>query len=220
MRRIAIVCALLALSACSGAKNAGRYAEQRLNPFAATRVALLSVDRLGPFLVVEFRNRGNVLTFYAPADDEACIQLLRPEASVTYRKHGNFGRFEDGDLRCDPVGVGSLAAWRDRRPRDRRSGSIIPRASVQFREIGREDDVALVRGRFPLASRVGVPSGFDLIAFLPLDVPACERPLARGVGSMEFVPTGRQAIRIVGEGAPCPVLGFAMPPGAAAPASE
>lgn len=208
---------LLALAGCSGARDVGRYAEQRLNPFASTRVSLLSVEPLGPFLVVQFRNRGAVLTFYAPASDEGCARLLRPEASVTYRKHGNFGRFEDGELRCDPIGVGSLAAWRDRRPRDRRGGSMVPRAQATFREIGREGEVAMVRGRFPLASRVGVPAGFDLIAFVPLE-PACERPLASGTASMEFAPAGRMPIRLVGPGAPCPVLGFAMPPGSPAPA--
>ena len=216
MARVALVlaAAVAALAACSTAREVGRYTEQRLNPFAATRVSLLSVDAVGPFLAAQFRNRGSVLTFYAPAADPVCARLLRPEASVTYRKHGNFGRFEAGELRCDATGVGSLAAWRDRRPRDRRAGSVIPRASVQFRELGREGDVAWVRGRFPLASRVGVPSGFDLIAFLPLDDPACTRPLERGVGSMEFVPTGPQAIRLVGESGPCPVLGFALPPDA------
>lgn len=219
MTRLALALAASVLVACSTARDVGRYAEQRLNPFAATRVSLLSVDAVGPFLVAQFRNRGSVLTFYAPAADDGCARLLRPEASVTYRKHGHFGRFTDGDLRCDPIGVGSLPAWRDRQPRDRRDGAIIPRASVNFRELGRDGDVAWVRGRFPLASRVGVPSGFDLIAFLPLDDPACARPLERGVGSMEFVPTGRQAIRIVGEGAPCPVLGFALPPDAP-PAAE
>jgi len=35
---------------------------------------------------------------------------------------------------------------------------------------------------------------------------------------VEFVPAGRNAIRLIGPDAPCPVLGFAMPPGAAAPA--
>lgn len=219
MRRAttAPVLLLLALAGCSGARDVGRYAEQRLNPFASTRVALLSVESLGPFLVAQFRNRGAVLTFYAPATDPGCAQLLRPEASVTYRKHGNFGRFEDGDLRCDPIGVGSLAAWRDRRPRDTRRGSMVPRAQATFREMGREGDVAWVRGRFPLASRVGVPAGFDLIAFLPI-APECERALASGAASMEFVPAGRTAIRLVGPSAPCPVLGFAMPPGEPAPA--
>jgi hypothetical protein len=212
--RGAITCGLVLLGlagGCSGARDAGRYAEQRLNPLASTRMGLLSVDRLGPYLAVEVRDRGAVLTFYAPAADEACAQLLRPEATVTRRRHGHFGRFEDGKLRCELVGVGSLAAWRDRRPRDRRGGSVVPRAAVRFREIGREAEVVLVRGRFPLAARVGVPSGFDLVGFLPR-VDACAPLLASGVGTMEFRAAGRDAIRLVGEaGAPCPVLGFAMP---------
>jgi hypothetical protein len=211
LRTLACVLAVAwAAAGCSGAKDVGRYAEQRLNPFASTRVGLLSVESLGPYLSVQFRNRGAVLTFFAPAADEACAQLLRPEASVTYRKNGNFGRFEGQDLRCDAVGVGSLAAWRDRRPRDRRSGSVVPRAAARFREIGRVGDVALARGRFPLASRVGVPSGFDLVAFLPAG-PACDGLLARGLATMEFRAAGADAIRLVNEGVPCSVLGFAMP---------
>jgi hypothetical protein len=212
IRPIACALGLLAAAAgCSGARDAGRYAEQRLNPFASTRVALLSVDRLGPYLSVGIRDRGADLTFYAPAAEEACAQLLRPEATLTWRRHGNFGRFEDEDLRCEAIGVGSLAAWRDRRPRDRRDASAVPRAAVAFREIGREAEVVLVRGRFPLASRVGVPSGFDLVAFLPR-TDACAPLVARGVGTMEFRAAGRDAIRLVGSaGAPCSVLGFAMP---------
>jgi hypothetical protein len=211
MRRAACLCLALAgvVAGCSTAREIGRYTEQRLNPFASTRVALLSVDRLGPYFAVEVRQRGAILTFFTPAADADCAQLLRPEASVTYRQHGHFGRFEDGELRCEAVGVGSLAAWRDRRPRDRRDASVVPRATARFREIGREGEVALARGRFPLASRVGVPSGFDLVAFLPL--PACEAPLARGVAAMEFRATGRDAIRLVNDAEPCAVLGFAAP---------
>ncbi|HSJ98290.1 MAG TPA: hypothetical protein VLC53_14535 [Myxococcota bacterium] len=207
----------LAFSACSGAKQAGRQLEQNLNPFASSRVSLLTAERVGPYLRAQFRSGSSVLTFFAPAADDDCARLLRPEALVTYRKHGNFGRFEDGELRCDPVGVGSLAAWRDRRPRDTRDASIVPRAHASFREVERDGEVALVRGRFPLASRVGIPSGFDLIAMLPLE-PACERPLARGSGALEFLAAGSEAFRIVGEGGPCPVLGFAIPPDA--PASD
>lgn len=211
MRRIACLCLALlgAVSGCSTARDVGRYTEQRLNPFASTRVALLSVERLGPYLAVEVRLRGALLTFFAPAAEADCAQLLRPEASVTYRQHGHFGRFEDGALRCEAVGVGALAAWRDRRPRDRRDASVVPRATARFREIGREGDVALARGRFPLASRVGVPSGFDLIAFLQL--PACAEPLARGIAAMEFRAAGQDAIRLVAPGEPCVVRGFATP---------
>lgn len=213
LRPIASALGLVALAVgCGGASDVGRYAEQRLNPFAATRVALLAVDRQGPFLSVGIRDRGAELAFYAPAADAACAELLRPEATLTWRRHGNFGRFENDDLRCEATGVGSLAAWRDRRPRDRRDASAVPRAAVAFREVGHEADVTLVRGRFPLASRVGVPSGFDLIAFLPR-TDACAPLVARGLGTMEFRAAGRDAIRLVGSaGAPCPVLGFAMPP--------
>jgi hypothetical protein len=213
VRRPLATLAALALVACTEARQVGRRVEQSLNPFASSRVSLLSVERVGPYLMTEFRSGSALLTFFAPAADEACAQLLRPEATVTYRKHGNFGRFEDDELRCDPIGVGSLAAWRDRRPRDTRDASILPRAHASFRELERDNGMALVRGRFPLASRVGIPSGFDLVAILPVS-PPCERPISRGSGALEFLPAGNTAFRIVGEGAPCPVLGFAFPPAA------
>jgi hypothetical protein len=202
--------ALLVLTACTQARDVGRRVEQSLNPFASTRVTLSEVQRRGAFLIVRFEDRDAQLTFYAPAASDACTSLLRPGATVTYRKHGNFGRFEEGELRCDPVGVGSLAAWRDRRRRDSRDRTPVPRAQANFREVERYEDVVLVRGRFPLASRVGVPAGFDLIAFVP-PVEECRRPLELGTASMEFLPAGRTAIRLVGERGPCPVLGFARP---------
>jgi hypothetical protein len=206
----ALVSLALVASACSGANQVGREVEQNLNPFASSRVSLLSVRTVGPYLEAQFRSRSSVLTFFAPAHDPGCAQLLRPEVTLVYRRHGNFGRFEDGDVRCDAVGIGSLAAWRNRRPRDPRRSTMVPRASATFREIGRDGDVVLVRGRFPLASRVGIPASFDLVAFLPA-APECERPLARGAGSLEFVPAGQQAFRIVSDNTTCPVLGFAMP---------
>lgn len=208
--RIALVLAALAVGACASAGQVGRHLEQGLNPFASSRVSLLSVRHQGPYLLAQFRGGSRVLSFYAPAGDEGCARLLRPEVSLTYRKHGHFGRFEEGDAHCDAVGVGSLAAWRDRQPRGDTRGSIVPRATVRFREIARDGEVALVRGRFPLAGRAGIPAGYDLVAILPLR-PACERPLARGEGSLEFLAAGPEAFRIVGEDAPCPVLGFAQP---------
>lgn len=200
----------LAALACSQAKQVGRELEQTLNPFAAGKVALLSVDSHGPYLMAQFRQRSSILSFFAPAANEGCVRLLRPEATLVYRRHGNFGRFERDDEHCDAVGVGSLAAWRDRQPRGSRRGSVVPRATARFREIARDEQFVIVRGRFPLAGRANIPAGEDLVAFLPHEA-ACQRPLARGEGSLEFVPTGPTAFRLVGDRGLCPVAGFALP---------
>ncbi len=195
---------------CDATRRTARSVEQGLNPFAASEVSILRLDRHGPYLVAEFRSGRALLTMLAPASDETCARMLRPEASLVYRKHGNFGRFEhDGD-HCDPVGVGSLAAWRDRQPRGASGGGLIPRRTARFREIGRDESVVLVRGRFPLAGRVGVPNGQDVVALLPNE-PVCARSIETGTASLEFFPTGRQALRLVGERASCPVLALALP---------
>jgi hypothetical protein len=198
-------------SGCDATRRTARSVEQGLNPFSASKASILRLDRHGPYLLVEFRQGRSLLTLLAPADDAACAQMLRPEGSVTYRKHGNFGRFEQDGERCDPVGVGSLATWRDRQPRGARGGGPIPRAPARFREIGRDESVVLVRGRFPLANRVGVPNGLDVVALLPVQDPACARPIAAGTASLEFVPAGREALRLIGERASCPVLALALP---------
>jgi hypothetical protein len=209
VRTIALVTGLAGL-ACAQAGETGRDVAHRLNPVAAAEVAVLDVRVHGPYRRVEVRGRGTRLALLAPEADANCQALLRPEAKIVYRRHGLFGRFERDGTICDPVGVASLAAWRNRHPRADTRGRPVPRATARFREIYRDDQVALARGRFPLAGRVGIPAGFDLVALIPL-TEACRAPLARGEASLEFVPAGREAFRLVGDRALCPVLGFAMP---------
>ena len=199
-----------AANGCDATRRTARGLEQGLNPFASSEVSILRLDRHGPYLFVEFRSGRALITILAPAADEACARMLRPEASLVYRRAGHFGRFERDGEACDPVGVGSLAAWRDRQPRGASGGSPLPRRPARFREIARDEAVVLVRGRFPLAGRVGVPNGHDVVAALPNEA-VCVRAIESGTASLEFVPTGRQALRLVGERAPCPVLALAIP---------
>jgi hypothetical protein len=210
LTRIRSLSLLLLSLSCAQAREAGEGVAQGLNPFGSTDVSVLSVRRYGPYLAADIRGRGAQLSMLAPAADPSCQALLRPESSFTYRKYGVFGRFERDGTLCDPVGVASLAAWRDRQPRANTRGQPVPRATARFGELGRDGGVALVRGRFPLANYVGIPAGFDLVALIP-DVDECREPLARGEASLEFVPAGREAFRLVGSKGPCSVLGFAMP---------
>ena len=192
---------------CAQGKQVGLEAGRELNPFGAREATVVARARYGPYLLVTLSGRGADLRLLASAD-ETCTELLTPEAQVAYRKHGVYGRFERGGEICDAVGVASLAAWRDRQPRA--PGRPVPRATVRFAVIYRDAQVVLVRGRFPLAGRVGIPSGYDLVALLP-DDEACAPAIARGEASMEYRDAGPDPYRIVGSNGVCPVLGFAEP---------
>jgi hypothetical protein len=200
--------------ACAQAKEVGLEAGRELNPFGSREATVMRLERHGPYLLAELSGRRANLSMLVPAD-AICAQVLEVESQVRFRRHGNFGRFERGDAFCDAVGVASLAAWRDRRPRA--PGPPVPRATVRFRLLERDPELVLVRGRFPLASRVGIPAGFDLVALLPANDDNCARAIERGEGSMEFRAAGPQPFRLVGERGTCPVLGFAQPLESSAP---
>jgi hypothetical protein len=205
-RRLALAALVLG---CAQAGEVGRELGAELNPFGASTATVVAVSEHGPYLVADLRGRRANLRFLAPARDEVCRRLLSPESRLTYRKYGVFGRFERDGEGCVASGVDSLAAWRDRRPRA--GGRPLPRATVRFSEISRDDSYVFVRGRFPLASRVGIPGGYDLVAMLP-NSEGCAGPLARGEASMEFHDAGPEPYRLMVEGGSCPVLGFATPP--------
>jgi hypothetical protein len=215
MRRRAIptfAATALAL-ACAHVEQAGQDAARTLNPFSSTDASVNAVSELGPYLLVELRGRGANLTLFTPVT-ETCARVLRPEASVVYSKSGIFGRITRDNESCDPVGVASLAAWRDRT--FRRRGRPLPRAQVQFTTLYEGKQLVLLRGRFPMVGRVGIPGGFDLVAMVANDA-VCRPVIERGVASMEFRDAGPMPFSLVGERARCEVLGFAAPPGAPPP---
>lgn len=198
---------LLVAAGCETAASAGRGLEQGLNPFAKTATTVGAVVVRGPYLEAALAGGGLDLRMLAPAS-EGCAAILVPEAKVSYAKEGNFGRVERDGAHCDLVGVTSLAAWRDRQPRSR--GRMAPTATARFRAVHRDPEVAMVRGRFPLAARAGIPAGYDLVALLPASE-TCRAPLERGEATLEFRDAGPEPFRLGGEGGFCPVLGFATP---------
>jgi hypothetical protein len=194
----------------------GRGLEQGLNPFARTGTTVGSVVVRGPYLEAALLGGGIDLRMLAPAS-ESCAAILVPEAQVTYAKEGNFGRVSRDGASCDLAGTTSLAQWRDRQPRSR--GRPAPSATARFRVVHRDPEIVLVRGRFPLAARAGIPGGFDLVAMLPASE-VCSEPVGRGEATLEFRDAG-EAFRLGGTGGFCPVLGFATPlPGMGAPQSD
>jgi hypothetical protein len=67
-----------------------------------------------------------------------------------------------------------------------------------------------MRGRFALASGVGVPGSFDVVAVVPQDAP-CRQAASRGESSLELRQSGRDPFRLLVAGEGCVVAGFALP---------
>jgi hypothetical protein len=212
-KRIALAMTFTLL-ACAGAKQAGKGVERELNPFSSTDANVNAVSQVGPYLLVELRGAGANISLFTPVTP-ACASVLQPEAAIRYEKYGIFGRFSRGEETCTANGAASLAAWRDRNYR--RRGTLVPRAQAQFTKLFESPQLVLLRGRFPLASRVGIPAGYDLVAMVPND-PICQPVVERGVASLEYRDAGPMPFSLVTDRGPCPVLGFAEPPDAAAPA--
>jgi hypothetical protein len=199
---------------CAGARDAASRAGYTLNPFGSTDVAVNAVSALGPYLLVEVVGRKERLRLLVPASP-ACAEMLQPEAQLRYQKEGLFGRLQRDGESCDPDGVASLVAWRSRQPRHRAGTQVIPRATARFALVHETERHLLVRGRFPLASRIGIPAGFDLVALLPANA-VCRAAAARGEASLEFRPAGNDVFRLLAGGEACVIEGFARPIDAAA----
>jgi hypothetical protein len=172
---------------------------------AHTEIEFLA-QRAG-YLDVRVPTGGRDYRFFFP-DSEDCRSLIAGEGDVAYENAGNFGRLRANGLRCDAVGVLSLGEWR--KTGGRRPGELIPRAQAQYRVFYRDDELALARGRFPLASRLRISGGIDLVGVLPND-PSCSAVLAATVASMEYRESGREPLVLLGGGQRCVMLGLALP---------
>jgi hypothetical protein len=162
----------------------------------------------GPYLDVQLHGEAE-LRFLVPAD-EVCTRVLRPEAQVEYWTRGPFGELRSGEDTCTPLGVGDLAAWRDRKPRVAEA-TPVPSSRADFEILHRDEEVVLLRGRFLLANRVGFSNTGDLVAMVP-NTEHCREAIADGEDTLLFHPIGREAFTLMVEGGACPVAGFAIPP--------
>lgn len=207
---VGLACVVLGSSfGCATVRDAASDAAYVLNPFSGTELGVAAVSAIGPYLLVDVSGRREQLRLMTPIS-AACTAIAQPEAKVRYQKSGVFGRLERNGERCDAVGVASLEAWRNRQPRRRTGAQVVPRATARFAQIAETDRYLLVRGRFPLASRVKIPAGFDLVALLPANA-ACRAARDRGQGSLEFRPAGRDPFRLPVGSDTCVIEGFATP---------
>ena len=175
---------------------------------AGTQLSL-NAER-GDYLDVNVRTGSKEYRFFLP-DSDACRMLFESEAAVRYSNAGSFGRLATSETSCDPNGILSLTAWRDRRPRNPRA-DMIPRSRSELREVVYEDtDLTLVRGRFLLAREIGYVGGADSIVVIP-KVPECTGLPEAGEASMEFRVAGKLPYVLINGGKRCPVLGFVQVP--------
>jgi hypothetical protein len=212
---ILVVVATLGVGCASWRKTAWQAG---LGSFA-TDLDVVSVSTRGDYLDATLVGHGLSLTVFAP-NSEACASVLAPEASVDYVERGIAGRLKRDGAVCDAIGYGAPLVQRARRPRgqDLRS-TPVPRAQATFQTVHEDDEVILLRGRFPLASHVGWSGGEQAVVAVPNE-PVCRAAAEGGVASMEYRPAGHTALVLVGRDALCPIIGLMLPVGAAPPRTE
>ena len=179
-------------------------------PRPSQRVVRISgVAEVGPYLDATLTGRDSTLRFFFPRSAD-CAALLQEGGEALYRLIGSFGRLgNQAGARCEPVGVGSLPAWRDDMPR-RRSQYLIPRVQAAYRPLFAGEELLLVRGRFPLALEIRWPEPMDSVAVLPA-LPACRAAYARPTATMEFYASGPEVFQLEVDEGRCPIVGLAVP---------
>jgi hypothetical protein len=178
-------------------------------PGTSTAWAVDSVAQRGPYLDVSVSRGGSTQRFFTPAS-EPCRSLLRAEASVDYVSLGPLGQFQAGDAKCDPVGIGSLARWRDQRPRP--AVGPLPARQASYRLDYQDADLAMLRGRFPLLGLIGWPGMGDTLVLLPKTEP-CQALLQQDVATIEYRVAGPDPYVLYDGETRCAILGLIQPIG-------
>jgi hypothetical protein len=179
-------------------------------PGFGMELLVVYVEERGPYLDAGLIGHGLDLRTFVPAND-VCRAVLNTEAPVTYVERGVAGGFERAGFSCDAVGYGDPLIRGARQPRTRRHGdSAVPRAQATFRTLHEDADVVLLRGRFPLASRIGWSRADDSVVVVE-NVARCRGPVDSGVASMEYRPAGRNTLTLVGDGGLCRIQGLIQP---------
>ncbi len=210
MRRLALALLLVVTAGCES--SGPRAAWQLGFGSFATDLSVVRVVPRGDYLDTTLVGHGLSLDVFTPAS-AVCARVLEPEGRVDYVERGIAGRLERDGESCDAVGIAGTRVRRARQPR-RQSlrSSPIPRAQAHFRPTYEDDDLILLRGRFPLAFHVGWSGGGDSIAAVPNES-VCRGAVEGNVASMEFRPSGRTSLSLVGRDGLCPIVGLILPSG-------
>lgn len=214
LRLPAVACGLLLALGCETPEERKELADaavvQARLPGTKTDARVGLLDERGGYLDVAIETGGKDFRFLLP-DTDTCraVATPGPDEQVRYVNLGTYARLELGEERCDVVGILSLATWRDRRPRIPRD-TPVPRVQATYRQVYADEDVAFLRGWFPLTGDIGLVGSRDTIAVVPRSE-ACEGVGERGVSSLEFKPVGKQPYTLLNGDRRCPILGFAQP---------
>jgi hypothetical protein len=185
-------------------------------PGMRTGMVVEAVTPRGPYLEAKLKMEHRDLEAYVLPTDE-CRAVFQVSETVSHVASGPQGRYRRGDNQCDGLGVGNLEFWRDRTRRTTKRG--IPREQASFRVLYSDDEVALLRGTFPLASYLGFSGASDVVAVVPRS-PECEGTIEKGVASMEFRGKGKRVLSLLGGKEPCLVRGLIQPPSQTPPAES
>lgn len=200
------VAALLTALAC----NPTRAFQQAGIPGVKTPFSVVKLVERGGYLDATLQGGAGELRIFAPAH-EVCQEVLAPEASLAFASEGPGGTLERDGWICRGVGRGSLAEWRARRARSESlDGTPVPREQAAYRVVYRDADVVFLRGRFPLAARIGWTEIGDTIAVVP-DTAICREPIEAGVASLEYRPVGRNVLSLITSQGLCPIEGLIEP---------
>ncbi len=178
-------------------------------PGMATSSTVQSVVERGPYLDVEISQRGATWRYFAPAK-EPCLGLLKAEAAIEYVSLGPLGQFQSGQVVCDPVGIGTLAKWRDQRPRPQ--VGPLPARQADYKVEYEDRDLVMLRGRFPLLGLIAWPGMGDTLVVLP-QTPPCQELTKRGTATIEYRVVGPEPYVLLAGDQRCPIQGLIQPIG-------
>ena len=182
-------------------------------PGMPTSSTVQSVVERGPFLDVQISQGGSTRRYFTPAT-EPCRGLLKPEAAIEYVALGPLGQLQSGEVVCVPAGIGSLAAWRDQRPRP--MVGPLPARQADYRLEYQDQDLAMLRGRFPLLGLIAWPGLGDTLVVIP-QTPACQPLLQQGTATIEYRVAGPDPYVLLQGDQRCPVQGLIQPIGERGP---
>ena len=123
---------------------------------------------------------------------------------------GPLGQFQADGVDCVPVGIGSLAAWRDERPRPQ--VGPLPSKQANYRLEYQDKDVAMLRGMFPLLGLIAWPGLGDTIVVVP-QTPPCQALMPQGVATIEYRVAGPDPYVLLDNEKRCALAGLIQPIG-------
>ena len=207
------VLALALLAVLAGAGCRTQSGEPRVRnlprvPFSSTEVQVQTVHTRSAFIDATFAGRGfSGRLFFRREQD--CGRIIVEGKALSYQRTGPWGRISGDGVSCEPVGIGTLAIFRDMKPRQR-SGRGLPRAPAEFREVWRDQEVVILRGRFTMAGRIGWTRPDDTLAVVGNSEP-CSQPIEAGRAQLEFRTNGPDALRLISTLGNCPLEGLIIP---------